>query len=432
MAGSGATYSEVPIEAVAPNPRNVRKELGDLASLVESVQTLGILQPLVVRPVTGEERADYPEGIRWVIVMGHRRHAAAIEAGAERVPVVVRTDAAVSVESEAAAMVVENLQRSDLNPIEEAAAYQLLVDGGMSQREIARQVGFRQAHISRRLALLALSPAAQLAVIDGQLQSTVAGELGKQLPDPSAQADVIERLTTRWGQEEAWDAAEVERTIGDVQRDRRQFRLQAAADQAGAAYVNARDAQQLQLIEVTDSAQRAELAERGELLAYVTPGQARAGQDEVAPEEELKYGRQPSKKERTAARDEVEKRRDPEAEQRAEWQRTRDGVAAWLFANQKPPRMRELTRRLAEQTVRVMTDEVAQVVYKWQHDQSKSADLAAYHAWREKVVELPDAELFRLAWWVTVATDMYALRYSTTSGTAPAERTRSRIEEAAQ
>ncbi|WP_181310104.1 ParB/RepB/Spo0J family partition protein [Nocardioides campestrisoli] len=159
---AGAYFREIPIEQVRPNqwqPRQVFEE-DALAELVHSIREVGLLQPVVVRP------AD--EG-GYELIMGERRWRASQEAGLERIPAIVR-------ETEDGDMLrdalLENLHRSQLNPLEEAAAYgQLLEDFGCTHEELAQRIGRSRPQISNTLRLLKLSPAVQRRVAAGVLSA---------------------------------------------------------------------------------------------------------------------------------------------------------------------------------------------------------------------------------------------------------------------
>ncbi len=136
----------LPAHQLHPDPANPRQDLGDLTELAASIVQLGVLEPLIVTAhptVRGE----------WQIVAGHRRHAAATLAGVMLVPAVIRVFDDVE---RRLAMLVENLHRRDLDPFDEARGYQMLVDLGLSQRDIAERVGCSQPHVSRRLKLRVL------------------------------------------------------------------------------------------------------------------------------------------------------------------------------------------------------------------------------------------------------------------------------------
>lgn len=150
---------ELPIDRIARNPRQPRRRFDDetLAELTESIRSHGVLQPIVVRAV-----AD-----AYQIIAGERRLRAARNAGLTRIPAVVR-DVAGSDEVELA--LIENLQREDLNPVEEAEAYRELVDRyGLTQEAISRRVGKSRVAVTNALRLLELAPEVRDALIDGRI-----------------------------------------------------------------------------------------------------------------------------------------------------------------------------------------------------------------------------------------------------------------------
>ncbi|MCL4535921.1 MAG: ParB/RepB/Spo0J family partition protein [Bacteroidetes bacterium] len=156
---------DVDIEALQPNPTQVRSQFDEakLEALAASIRRHGLLQPLVVRETPPSDQG----GARYQIVAGERRWRAARMAGLKRVPVVVR-EASGSQVTELA--LVENIQRADLNPIEEASAYRRLVRvHGLTQEEIAARMGKSAPAISNALRLLSLPAAVQAVVISGTL-----------------------------------------------------------------------------------------------------------------------------------------------------------------------------------------------------------------------------------------------------------------------
>lgn len=147
---------EAEIHRLHPNPKQPRARFDDaaLADLARSIEANGILQPILVRPADGG----------YEIVAGERRWRAAQKAGLHRVPVLVRDVADVQLLELA---LVENLQREDLNPADEARAYEVLVeDLGLSQDEVARRVGKDRATVANMLRLLNL-PAPSLQALEG-------------------------------------------------------------------------------------------------------------------------------------------------------------------------------------------------------------------------------------------------------------------------
>lgn len=170
----------VPVKAIKPNPANVREKLGDVEELADSVREVGILQPLTVERLhDGQFR----------LLAGHRRLAAAKVAQLTHVPCILRRDQLP--DETLALMLIENGQRRNLDPIEEAHALQRLLDMVGSQKEVARRIGKSQATVSQRLSLLLLSKADQNAVRRGDLQVTVAMQKAhaKRDRDPNGSTD---------------------------------------------------------------------------------------------------------------------------------------------------------------------------------------------------------------------------------------------------
>lgn len=168
----GQTLRMVDVEDLHADPGNVREDLGDLDELARSIRDVGILQPIVARTahVAGAERL--------FIVMGHRRHAAARKAGMHHVPVIVRGD--MDPDDVLAAMIIENGQRLDLDPIEEARAFARLKHADKATDQLlAERVSKSQHYVSGRLALLSLTPPQQAAVRAGTLSLQRAIKLGR-------------------------------------------------------------------------------------------------------------------------------------------------------------------------------------------------------------------------------------------------------------
>lgn len=162
VAVPGARLIQVDPHAVVPNPRQPRSHFDsdDLAELVHSVREFGVLQPIVVR--------DVGEG-RYELIMGERRTRAAREAGLETIPAVVRDTADEHLLRDA---LLENLHRSELNPLEEASAYQqLLEDFGITQEELASRIGRSRPQISNTIRLLRLPLPVQQRVAAGVLSA---------------------------------------------------------------------------------------------------------------------------------------------------------------------------------------------------------------------------------------------------------------------
>ena len=173
----------VPIGQIQPNPDQPRRYFNTdaLAELSASIAAKGILQPILVRPDPAAE-GDFQ------IIAGERRWRAAQQAGVHDVPVVVRQFDDTAVLEIA---LIENIQRADLDAIEEAAGYQRLIqDFGRSQDEIAKAVGKSRSHIANLMRLLTLPPAVQAMVIDGRLSAGHARAL-INASDPVALAERV-------------------------------------------------------------------------------------------------------------------------------------------------------------------------------------------------------------------------------------------------
>ena len=150
----GASFAEVPVTAIRPNPKQPRTVFDDddMAELVHSIREIGVLQPIVVRPVSDGD----DDGIRFELIMGERRWRATQEAGLETVPAIVKETDDDDLLRDA---LLENLHRSQLNALEEAAAYQqLLEDFGCTHDELAGRIGRSRPQISNTLRLLKLPP----------------------------------------------------------------------------------------------------------------------------------------------------------------------------------------------------------------------------------------------------------------------------------
>jgi ParB family chromosome partitioning protein len=162
----GAHFAEIPVTAISPNPRQPRQVFDEdaMAELVHSIKEIGLLQPVVVRA------ADEADGEpRYELIMGERRWRATQEAGLDVIPAIVRDTSDDDLLRDA---LLENLHRSQLNPLEEAAAYQQLLDDfGCTHEELAGRIGRSRPQISNTLRLLKLSPAVQRRVAAGVLSA---------------------------------------------------------------------------------------------------------------------------------------------------------------------------------------------------------------------------------------------------------------------
>jgi ParB family transcriptional regulator, chromosome partitioning protein len=184
VGGDGSYYEEIAIGAITPNPRQPRHNFdeGALDELALSIREVGLLQPVVVRRVMPG---------RYELIMGERRWRACQQAGLDHIPAIVRSTPDDDLLREA---LMENLHREQLNPLEEAAAYQQLLDDfGATHDELARKVGRSRPHISNTIRLLQLPPPVQRRVAAGVLTAGHARAL-LTVTDPAAQEHLAHRI----------------------------------------------------------------------------------------------------------------------------------------------------------------------------------------------------------------------------------------------
>ena len=179
---------QVPVENIQPNPRQPRTspEIENISQLADSISEHGILQPLVVLPNDA--------GGSYTLIAGERRLRAAEKAGLEFVPVIVRE---ANEQQQLEWALVENLQRSDLNPLETANGYLQLADEfDLSHAEIAKRVGKNRATVSNTLRLLKLSAAVRGALIENKISEGHARAL-LSLPTAQAQSAALQSILER-------------------------------------------------------------------------------------------------------------------------------------------------------------------------------------------------------------------------------------------
>lgn len=182
----GATFAQVSIASIRPNARQPRTvfDEDDLGELVDSIREIGVLQPIVVR--------SSPEGdSQYELVMGERRWRASRRAGLESIPAIVRSTGDDDMLRDA---LLENLHRSQLNPLEEAAAYQQLLDDfGCTHEDLAARLARSRPQISNTLRLLRLPPLVARRVAAGVLSAGHARAL-LSLDDPAAMERIAQRI----------------------------------------------------------------------------------------------------------------------------------------------------------------------------------------------------------------------------------------------
>jgi ParB family chromosome partitioning protein len=180
--------TQIPIENIAPNPHQprIRIDPSELAELAASIREHGIIQPLII---TESSQTD-----RYTLVAGERRLVAARQAGLRQVPAIIRE---ASEQQLVELALVENVQRTDLNPLEAAEAYrQLSEDFGLSHEEIATRVGKSRTTITNTLRLLNLPESIQKSLVGGDISEGHARAL-LSLPTPQAQSAALQVIVKR-------------------------------------------------------------------------------------------------------------------------------------------------------------------------------------------------------------------------------------------
>lgn len=189
------TIEQLPVSRLLPHPDNPRKDLGDLTELTESVRENGILQNLTVvsaDQVLGVQIPD-PQEAWYVVIIGHRRHAAAKAAGLETVPCVV---AGMDRKTQLSTMLMENVQRNDLTPYEQAQGFHQLSLLGCSAAEISRRSGFSTKTVKHRIEMAKLDQKILKEVSGRQLSMADFAKL-EQLTDTKARNAVLKSIGTR-------------------------------------------------------------------------------------------------------------------------------------------------------------------------------------------------------------------------------------------
>ncbi len=198
--GSGQPYfTEIPVSDICPNRHQPRVHFDEesLIELASSIAQIGVLQPILVRPIDGETSFE--------LIAGERRWRAAGRAGLATIPAIVRTgDDLGSVEK----ALVENLHRQDLTPLEEAAAFQQLIeDFGLTHGQVSDRIGKSRSAVSNTLRLLGLPPTVQHYLADGKLS---AGHARALLGTPDR---VLQEQLARLIVEEGWTVRTVEEAV---------------------------------------------------------------------------------------------------------------------------------------------------------------------------------------------------------------------------
>jgi ParB family chromosome partitioning protein len=205
---AGSSFADLPVDSITPNPRQPRTVFDEeaMSELVASIGEVGLLQPVVVRPVADD---------RYELVMGERRWRASMLAGQTTIQAIIRATEEADLLRDA---LLENLHRAQLNPLEEAAAYaQMLEDFGCTQDELASRIKRSRPQISNTIRLLRLPPSVQRRVAAGVLSAGHARAL-LAVEDAAAQERLAERVVA-----EGLSVRSVEElvAVGELGQDRR-------------------------------------------------------------------------------------------------------------------------------------------------------------------------------------------------------------------
>lgn len=228
----GSAVAEIGIDMIRPsqeNPRRGRMEPEDLTELADSLCAAGVLEPILVRPIHDTSPQVYE------IVFGERRWRAARQACFETIPAIVRE---MDDEQAAQARLIENVQRDDLTPMEEARAYDRLIDRGCSQDDVANLVGRNPTHVSRMLSLLRLPPKAIEALESGAISARAAWVLATV--SERGINDAVDAALHPVTQEDPLSAQQIEKMVSEQYRfDLRtaRWRLADASLEGGACLV---------------------------------------------------------------------------------------------------------------------------------------------------------------------------------------------------
>lgn len=204
----------VAIESIRANPNNPRREFSesDLEDLSSSISEHGLIQPILVRSIKDENQDE--TGLQWEIIAGERRWRAAQRAGIHQVPILVRE---VDDRQALELAIIENVQRADLNPVEEAMGYRQLMDEhDYKQADLGKVIGKSRSHVANTLRLLNLPQSVQALVSAGQLSSGHARALiTLEKPDALAKRIIDEGLSVRQTEQLAARAGEAPEAGGN-------------------------------------------------------------------------------------------------------------------------------------------------------------------------------------------------------------------------
>jgi ParB family transcriptional regulator, chromosome partitioning protein len=193
------TLVELDPKSLAEHPANIRFELGDLTELTASIKAVGVLEPVIVVPITDENKSSNDKkGKAYRILAGHRRVAAAVKAKSATVPCIVRDDLAGDVDA-LTTMIIENVMRADLSPVEEAAAYAQLAAFDLNPTQIAERTGRKTKAVRDGLKLNGLPEQVKQPVADGSITLAEAAAIAEFAEDEKAHARLLKAAADGWG-----------------------------------------------------------------------------------------------------------------------------------------------------------------------------------------------------------------------------------------
>lgn len=220
-AGAGVTFAEISIDRIVPSPHNPRRTIGDVSELAQSIATVGILEPLLVEEIADGGEYDFH------VIAGERRWTAARQAGLDTVPCLVRP--ALEDAARLELMIIENLQREDLSPLDEAEGFRKLTQLGMSQRAIAERIRCNQSHVSKRIALTLLPPTAKAELDAGGITIEEATFLARLHREPERIEKLLKSSNRRYA---------IEREAREFEADQREKRVRGELEKAGVPIVD--------------------------------------------------------------------------------------------------------------------------------------------------------------------------------------------------
>lgn len=391
----------VKVSEVASNPDNRSGGVLDVEDLVASVTELGVLQAVTVTTSAAfvaahPEHAESVGAARYVMLGGHRRLAAAQQAGREDLPAILREDLA---GRDAEARIAENLMRVEMTPLEEARDYaRIIAHHGWSQRELAKRTGVSQGQISKRLSLLTLPERLQQALIADELVVADALVLLEQ------DADTIAGVAADWDRERSgWEAginSRIRDAVYEIKRLQREETARAEAAKVGAEFISDATAEfggadKARLREVTNKATIRKLAKAEDLVvapadAYSSGGPRFFQKSAPARKEPV---RTPAEQERLDAE--------------REWKNARKARRAFAVSFLKSkPSAGDLQQVLVAMTIRghSMASEVTRLARQWAQEVGVGpADESEDWTWRRVLPQTPASTHAHLAWVITHA-----------------------------